>query len=69
MLVRSFRSVVMLAALTALPAAAQDAPATPPDDARDTRPALPTFFGDTGLWFVSTAETLPARGWSFSLYG
>lgn len=27
----------------------------------ETRPALPTFFGDTGLWFVPTAETLPAK--------
>jgi outer membrane protein OmpA-like peptidoglycan-associated protein len=24
--------------------------------------------GDTGLWFVPTAEVLPARKWSFSLY-
>ena len=55
---------VLLAALAAVPAAAQDVPATPPD----TRPALPTFYGDTGLWFVPTAETLPARRWSFSLY-
>jgi peptidoglycan-associated lipoprotein len=30
------------------------------------RPALPTFYGDTGLWFVSTAETLPAGRWSVS---
>jgi outer membrane protein OmpA-like peptidoglycan-associated protein len=32
------------------------------------RPALPTFYGDTGLWFVSTGETLPARRWSFSAF-
>ena len=56
---------VLLAALAATSAAAQDAPATTP---ADTRPALPTFYGDTGLWFVHTAETLPARRWSFSLY-
>ncbi|HVZ21204.1 MAG TPA: OmpA family protein [Vicinamibacterales bacterium] len=31
------------------------------------RPALPTFLGDTGLWFVPTAETLPAHKWSASL--
>src|SRR5437868_14352254 len=24
-----------------------------------TRPATTTFFGDTGLWFVPTAEVLP----------
>jgi len=55
---------MLLAALAAIPAAAQDAPAT----TTDTRPALPTFYGDTGLWFVPTAETLPARRFSFSLY-
>ena len=32
------------------------------------RPALPTYFGDTGLWFVPTAETLPAGKASFSVY-
>jgi peptidoglycan-associated lipoprotein len=32
----------------------------------ETRPALPTFFGDTGLWFVPTAETLPAKKFSAS---
>jgi peptidoglycan-associated lipoprotein len=32
------------------------------------RPALPTFNGDTGFWFVPTAETLPAGKWSFSLF-
>jgi len=32
------------------------------------RPALPTFFGDTGFWFVPTADTLPARRWSASAF-
>jgi peptidoglycan-associated lipoprotein len=32
------------------------------------RPALPTFYGDTGLWFVSTAETMPAGRWSLSAF-
>ena len=32
------------------------------------RPALPTFYGDTGLWLVSTAETLPSGRWSFSAF-
>jgi peptidoglycan-associated lipoprotein len=32
------------------------------------RPALPTNFGDTGLWFVPTAETLPGGRFSFSAY-
>jgi peptidoglycan-associated lipoprotein len=51
--------------LAALPVAAQNAA---PASTADTRPALPSFYGDTGLWFVPTAETLPARGFSFSLY-
>jgi peptidoglycan-associated lipoprotein len=32
------------------------------------RPALPTIHGDTGLWFVPTAETMPTGKWSFSLF-
>src|SRR5687767_10589635 len=32
------------------------------------RPALPTINGDTGLWFVPTAETLPAGKLSFSVF-
>ena len=32
------------------------------------RPALPTWNGDTGLWFVPTAETMPAGKWSVSLF-
>ena len=32
------------------------------------RPALTTIDGDTGLWFVPTAETLPSGQWSFGVY-
>ncbi len=32
------------------------------------RPALPTFNGDTGLWFVPTAEVLPAGKFSVSVF-
>ena len=32
------------------------------------RPALPTFYGDTGLWFVPTAETMPGGRFSFSVF-
>ena len=32
------------------------------------RPATPTFYGDTGLWFVPTAETMPAGRFSFSVF-
>ncbi|MDP1568893.1 MAG: OmpA family protein [Vicinamibacterales bacterium] len=34
----------------------------------DTRPAGATFLGDTGLWFVPTAEVLPAKKISVSAY-
>src|SRR6266516_4367459 len=34
----------------------------------DTRPATTTFFGDTGLWFVPTAEVLANGTWSVSGY-
>jgi len=34
----------------------------------DTRPATTTFFGDTGLWYVPTAEVLANGKWSISAY-
>src|SRR3954470_8465936 len=34
----------------------------------DTRPATTTFLGDTGLWFVPTAEVLAKGKWSVSGY-
>ena len=48
------------------PASAQPAPA--PAAATDTRPATTTFLGDTGLWYVPTAEVLPRKKWSMSAY-
>ena len=50
--VRTLGYALLISALVAAPAMAQSG--------SETRPALPTFFGDTGLWFVPTAETLPA---------
>jgi outer membrane protein OmpA-like peptidoglycan-associated protein len=55
---------------TVMPAAAQ-APATAPPAAgapAEARPATTTFLGDTGLWYVPTAEILPHRKWSISAY-
>src|SRR5437763_1656882 len=51
----------------------QNPPTTPTQSsststADDTRPATTTFFGDTGLWFVPTAEVLPSGKWSVSGY-
>ena len=53
-------------ATTASPAFSQTT-TTPPPPA-DTRPATTTPTGDTGLWFVPTAEILPAKRWSASAY-
>ncbi len=32
------------------------------------RPALPTVNGDTGIWYVPTAEVMPAGKWSASVF-
>ena len=70
---RSVRFVGLLAAfglLTAQFASAQTTPAptSTNSSSSDTRPATSTFFGDTGLWFVPTAEVLPASKWSVTGY-
>lgn len=72
-----------LSSLTLAAAAAAQTPASPPTPSTQTaitqdevvlqgdttpRRALPMFFGDTGFWFVPTADTLPARRWSVSLF-
>jgi outer membrane protein OmpA-like peptidoglycan-associated protein len=44
----------------------QSTPQTPPP--AETRPATTTPSGDTGIWFVPTAETLAPRKASFSVY-
>ncbi len=49
-------------------ATAQSRPASNAADDGNTRPATTTFFGDTGLWFVPTAEILPHGQWSGSGY-
>jgi hypothetical protein len=43
-------------------------PSSSTDTAQETRPATTTFFGDTGLWFVPTAEVLGHGKWSASGY-
>jgi peptidoglycan-associated lipoprotein len=59
--------------MVAVPAAAQTPAAgggrtTTPTATGPNRPALPTNFGDTGLWFVPTAETLPKGSFAGSVY-
>jgi len=59
----NWRRFVLLAFIAlALPAT------TSAQAAEDTRPAATTIYGDTGLWFVPTAEILPHRAWSASAY-
>jgi peptidoglycan-associated lipoprotein len=48
------------------PSASQPDSSSSSQDA--VRPATTTFFGDTGLWFVPTAEVLPDGKWSVSGY-
>jgi hypothetical protein len=64
MQIMRFPATLCLAAVVAFagPVAAQTA------DAQDVRRATTTTQGDTGLWFVPTAEVLPARRGSFSAY-
>jgi outer membrane protein OmpA-like peptidoglycan-associated protein len=70
----SFRSVGFAAAVALLAVSARaQTPATPspsstPATTADTRPATTTFTGDTGLWFVPTAEVLAHGKWSGSVY-
>lgn len=61
------RLILMLTlsgALAAVPAWAQDDSSA----TRTERPATATYWGDTGLWFIPTAETLKPGGFSFSVY-
>src|SRR3954469_17972996 len=65
---------ISLTALCVLMAAAASAQTTTPTQSSssqstaETRPATTTFFGDTGLWFVPTAEVLAHGKWSASGY-
>jgi outer membrane protein OmpA-like peptidoglycan-associated protein len=62
------RLIVMLvlsSTLTAVPAWAQGDSGS---GTRTERPATASYWGDTGLWFIPTAETVKPGGWSFSLY-
>jgi outer membrane protein OmpA-like peptidoglycan-associated protein len=60
--VRVFASSVVCLLVSA-PLWAQDSP-TP----QEVRPAITSYWGDTGLWFVPTAEVLKPGGWAFGAY-
>jgi outer membrane protein OmpA-like peptidoglycan-associated protein len=64
MLLRCVAATVLAAA--ASPAMAQTTGAS--SEPSETRPATNTFLGDTGLWFVPTADVLPAKRWSGAGY-
>lgn len=55
--------------LSAATASAQSTAAMSPQaTSTEVRPATTTFLGDTGLWYIPTAEILPHRKWSVSAY-
>src|SRR5436305_14740725 len=67
----SFGIALLLSATAAIAQPAQSASQTSSSGSgsdESIRPATTTFFGDTGLWFVPTAEVLPAGKWSVSGY-
>src|SRR4051812_36045939 len=56
-------TIALIASIAVL---GRSAPAAAQSD--QTRPATTTFWGDTGLWFVPTAEVLPKRDISFAVH-
>src|SRR5471032_1657980 len=65
------RSSILAAACFLLSTAAfaqTAAPASSPTPDAETRPATTTFFGDTGIWYVPTAEVLGNGKWSGTAY-
>lgn len=69
---RTSHAALVLLVVVGWPDAArsQSPPSTSSQDSsRDAeRPATSTFFGDTGLWYVPTAEVLASGRWSVSGY-
>ena len=77
---RVFLIVLVVAAVASSPVWAQSSsgqgqtqgqaqpPAPAPVETRAERMATATYWGDTGLWFVPTAEVVRAKGWSLSAY-
>ena len=54
---------VVVCSFASAPVSAQDT-STP----QEVRPAITSFWGDTGLWFVPTGEVLKPGGWAFGAY-
>jgi outer membrane protein OmpA-like peptidoglycan-associated protein len=70
MTLRRVRAGLLGAVLTLAPAvfAHAQTPAQPSSGGAASRPATTTASGTTGIWFVPTAEVLPAKQWSVSFY-
>ena len=67
--VRSSTVAALLALLSTSALAQTPAPTQTPDPIDTaTRPATTTFFGDTGIWYVPTAEVLGRGNWSATVY-
>ena len=67
--IRRFAGLAAACALWASAASAQSSSTSTQSASTDeTRPATTTFYGDTGLWFVPTAEVLAHGKWSVSGY-
>ena len=60
--------VAIVCALWASTALAQTPSQQTTDERDPNRPATNTFSGDTGLWYVPTAEVLEKSEWSAGLY-
>jgi outer membrane protein OmpA-like peptidoglycan-associated protein len=58
----------LLILLTWTSAADAQTTTTQSQEIRETRPATASVTGDTGLWFLPTAEVLPNGKWSVSFY-
>src|SRR4030095_12156400 len=75
---RVFLIVLVAGVVTSSPVWAQNssgqgqsqgqAQAQPPVETKAERMATATYWGDTGLWFVPTAEVVRPKGWSVSAY-
>jgi outer membrane protein OmpA-like peptidoglycan-associated protein len=61
-------ALVAFSASAALAQTPSSTTAQSSSESSDMRPATTTFQGDTGLWFVPTAEILGDRQWSASFY-
>src|SRR5215210_2785991 len=68
LMTKSLRAIGFTAVCLLWAAAAGAQTTTTSSSDASARPATTTFFGDTGLWFVPTAEILPHKKFSTSGY-